>query len=434
MAEEGSKSGLFNKNNIALITFALLVAVASAGYLLYLYSQGGATYIANKPDLSNFGKFIGNLGIFTLLLVYSRTALKLILQRGNVRQRLNPVEEQPGIRSFMGSALKVLNTAHPYLGLTTIALIFLHGYLVIPTLDYLPLLPVLGFLTWQGFFGILLKLRYTPSILKAKSYLIHSQLYTGILILILAGSGHVLFLDFHNYSSFHLTGKHASLACYQCHHGIYNGNQATCISCHELPSGHIPGVTGNCDICHSMDGWKPATFDHSIFPLTGKHQSLTCDQCHHGNYTEIAPGCVNCHEMPPGHIPGITGNCDKCHSTDGWKPATFDHSMFPLTGKHALLTCDQCHHGNYTGTAPGCVNCHNPPSNHDGMDTDCAKCHTPDGFTPANFLHIRVGEHIGTNAERPLSCEACHPVRFIDASCTGSHCHSSNNARGSGDD
>ncbi len=146
MAEEGSISGLFNKKNIALITFALLVAVASAGYMLYLYSQGGATYIANKTDLSKFGKFIGNLGFFTLLFVYSRTVLKLILQQGSLMRRLNPVEEQLGIKSFMGSALKVLNKAHPYLGLTTIALIFLHGYLVLPSLDYIPLLPILGLL------------------------------------------------------------------------------------------------------------------------------------------------------------------------------------------------------------------------------------------------------------------------------------------------
>ncbi|MCZ7402551.1 MAG: NapC/NirT family cytochrome c [Candidatus Methanoperedens sp.] len=234
---------------------------------------------------------------------------------------------------------------------------------------------------------------------------------------------------------FPLTGKHQSLACDQCHHGTYTGTSSMCESCHKVPVNHIAGITGNCDKCHSPLGWKPANFDHSKFPLTGKHQSLACDQCHHETYTGTSSMCESCHKVPANHIAGITGNCDKCHSPLGWKPANFDHSKFPLTGKHQSLTCDQCHHGTYNGTAPGCVNCHQPPSTHAGMSTDCAQCHTPDGFTPANFVHQRVGEHIV--GERPLTCVTCHPVQFTETTCTGSRCHSSNNPgggdRGGGD-
>ena len=62
-------------------------------------------------------------------------------------------------------------------------------------------------------------------------------------------------------------------------------------------------------------------------------------------YSGINPNCESCHNVPANHIAGIVSNCDKCHSTSGWKSATFDHSKFPLTGKHQSLTCDQCHHG-----------------------------------------------------------------------------------------
>jgi len=236
----------------------------------------------------------------------------------------------------------------------------------------------------------------------------------------------------HNaHKNFKLIGVHATLSCEKCHPGDkYNGTRSNCDFCHKVPANHMAGITGNCDKCHTTAGWKPATFDHSKFPLTGKHQSLICDQCHHGNYNGMAALCENCHNVPANHIAGIVGNCDKCHTTAGWQPATFDHSQFPLTGKHQSLTCEQCHHGIYTGTAPGCVNCHNPPPSHDGMDTDCSQCHSPDGFTPANFVHTRVGEHMGARSERPLSCDTCHPVRFVDTTCTGNRCHNSNNPRG----
>jgi hypothetical protein len=232
------------------------------------------------------------------------------------------------------------------------------------------------------------------------------------------------------HNNFKLLGVHATLSCEKCHpRDKYNGTKPNCEYCHKVPANHT-GIAGNCDKCHSATGWKPATFDHSKFPLTGKHQSLTCEQCHHGNYNVTKALCENCHNLPANHITGITGNCDKCHTTAGWKPATFDHSKFPLTGKHQSLSCEQCHKGKFTGTAARCVNCHNPPLSHDGMDTDCSLCHSPDSFAPANFVHNRVGEHMGRRSERPLSCDTCHPVRFIENSCTGSRCHNSNGPRG----
>ncbi|MCZ7356520.1 MAG: NapC/NirT family cytochrome c [Candidatus Methanoperedens sp.] len=213
-------------------------------------------------------------------------------------------------------------------------------------------------------------------------------------------------------------------------HSLHMDKSVLCADCHNRLVHNQSGqprvmALAQCDLCHKV---------HANFKLLGVHATLNCEKCHPGDkYRGINPNCESCHKVPVNHIAGIVGNCDKCHSTAGWKPATFDHSKFLLTGKHQSLTCDQCHHGTYTGTATMCVSCHEPPSSHAGMDTDCAQCHSPDGFTPANFVHNRVGEHIGGRVERPLSCVTCHPVRFMETTCTGSRCHSSNNARG-GDD
>jgi nitrate/TMAO reductase-like tetraheme cytochrome c subunit len=215
-------------------------------------------------------------------------------------------------------------------------------------------------------------------------------------------------------------------------HSLHMDKSVLCADCHHRlvhnQTGQPRVITPpQCDLCHKA---------HTNFKLVGVHGTLSCEKCHPGDkYNGTSPNCETCHKLPADHIPGITGNCDKCHSPLGWKPANFDHSKFPLTGKHQSLTCDQCHYGTYNGTASGCVNCHQPPSTHAGMSTDCAQCHTPDGFIPANFVHQRVGEHIG--GERPLTCVTCHPVQFTETTCTGSRCHSSNNPgggdRGGGD-
>jgi nitrate/TMAO reductase-like tetraheme cytochrome c subunit len=207
-------------------------------------------------------------------------------------------------------------------------------------------------------------------------------------------------------------------------HSLHMDKSVLCSDCHNRIVHNQSGMPrvmtiGQCDSCHKA---------HQNFKLAGVHATLNCEKCHPGDkYSSTNPNCESCHKVPSNHITGVAGNCDHCHSTAGWKPAKFDHSKFPLTGKHQSLVCDQCHRGTYTVTAAGCVNCHEPPSSHAGMDADCVKCHSPDRFTPANFAHNRVGEHIGTRSERPLLCATCHPVRFTENTCTGSQCHSSNN-------
>lgn len=205
-------------------------------------------------------------------------------------------------------------------------------------------------------------------------------------------------------------------------HSLHMDKNILCVDCHNHlvhnQSGQARVMTlDQCDTCHKK---------HSGFELTGVHAGLNCKECHRDdNYTDTDRKCEFCHKVPANHSVEIANNCEMCHNLTGWKPANFDHSKFPLTEKHQHLSCDTCHaDGTYEGIPSMCVDCHEPPSNHAGMDTDCVQCHSIRAFKPANFRHRYIGEHIGAGTEHRLSCIRCHPVRFTQATCTG--CHSSN--------
>jgi len=51
---------------------------------------------------------------------------------------------------------------------------------------------VLVLLAWQGFFGIFLLMRVPVAAMKRYSYLVHAQLFTGVMIGVFAFFGHLL--------------------------------------------------------------------------------------------------------------------------------------------------------------------------------------------------------------------------------------------------
>lgn len=97
--------------------------------------------------------------------------------------------------------------------------------------------------------------------------------------------------------------------------------RAACATCHAAPANDLHrGADLPCGQCHSVQGWKPATFDHSrYFSLDPPHDTA-CATCHlggnHRTYT-----CYGCHEHQPGRIvaehreEGIRNieNCVRCH-------------------------------------------------------------------------------------------------------------------------
>ncbi len=89
-------------------------------------------------------------------------------------------------------------------------------------------------------------------------------------------------------------------------------------------------------------------------------------------------------------------NCNSCHNTDGFKPATkFDHSTtaFKLTGAHQQVQCIGCHKIETKNRKQfqafkkipfqNCNSCHKDV--HQGsFGTNCSSCHETSSFKQIN--------------------------------------------------
>ena len=256
----------------------------------------------------------------------------------------------------------------------------------------------------------------------------------------------------HNLVGFPLTGAHATLQCTQCHaNGNYNLTTKDCASCHmkdyngtNNPNHKQAGIPTTCATCHSTTSWANATFDHSTtgFPLTGKHVTTPCTQCHvNGNYNLKDTSCVSCHlkdyqgTTDPNHVKsGIPQTCQVCHNTASWGNAKFDHSVtgFPLNGAHTNLPCAQCHiNGNYNLTTGACSSCHmkdynntnDPNHTQAGFPTTCETCHNTSSWSNAVFDHSKTGFPL-TGKHTTTACSQCHVngnYHITDTTCVSCH-------------
>lgn len=244
----------------------------------------------------------------------------------------------------------------------------------------------------------------------------------------------------HGKMTFKLTGKHTALDCGACHTGARSINDLKttpqeCYSCHARDDAHQGQFGTDCGTCHATDAWLPASFDHSVtkFPLTGAHLKLGCAQCHiNAVFTNLPSDCNSCHAKDDAHQGQFGIDCGKCHSTDAWLPASFDHTLtkFPLTGAHTTLACAQCHQsGLFTGLAADCASCHPDPTFHAGLfaGVSCDQCHNTSTWSPATFNELHpnsCGEVTCINHEA-ATCRDCHNVNLATATCL--KCHDSNN-------
>jgi len=275
----------------------------------------------------------------------------------------------------------------------------------------------------------------------------------------------------HSKAGYPLLGKHAGVACSQCHNPqhiatgertaikvnigrTFLGLSQACSTCHQDP--HAGRLGENCLQCHSFDDWKKVNkFDHgkTRYPLTGMHVSVACARCHtpgvdnKPRYSGLPfAKCSDCHSDPH-HGTFAQQSCQSCHNTSGWKRVataaisqSFDHSKtkFPLEGKHAGVDCLRCHAGGDFKKPlvfAKCMDCHTPDP-HNGQFAkrsdggECASCHTVEGWKPSKFT---VKEHAATayplqGKHAALRCEQCHipkgketlyKIRF--ARCTDCH-------------
>ncbi len=209
----------------------------------------------------------------------------------------------------------------------------------------------------------------------------------------------------HSTTAFPLTGAHVSQSCTACHaSGVYAGLSTACVSCHlsnyngtTNPNHVHGGFPQTCNTCHTTIAWVPSTFNHSTtaFPLTGRHTSVACANCHiGGRYAGTPTACYSCHKTDydsvsnPNHIAaGFPTTCTTCHTTSGWTGATFNHTWFPIySGTHAgrWHTCGDCHTNASNYAVFSCTGCHSKTStdsHHSGVQnyvynsTSCYSCH-----------------------------------------------------------
>ena len=206
----------------------------------------------------------------------------------------------------------------------------------------------------------------------------------------------------HSKTGFLLTAGHLNLQCAQCHASGYTNTPSTCISCHQAnyqsttnPSHTSLALSTDCSSCHTTNpGWKPATFSvhSSYYVIAGAHVSLSCDQCHNGNYNTAPATCYGCHKNDydatnnPAHAAaGFPTDCAQCHSQTAWTPSTFDHtSFFPLTSSHNV-SCSTCHINSSNFAQFSCT----------------AACHSQ---AETDSHHTDVANYVYS----PTSCYSCH--------------------------
>jgi hypothetical protein len=211
---------------------------------------------------------------------------------------------------------------------------------------------------------------------------------------------------FNHSSVFTLLGQHATAQCATCHvNNVYRGTPRDCVGCHRdkytatrSPNHAAAGFSTACETCHRASDatWTGASFNHaSAFALVGRHATASCTSCHgNGVYKGTPRTCVGCHQPQynatrnPNHASvGFNTNCETCHrATDGsWTQGPFNHTRFPLSGRHNVA-CAQCHTtGNYATFS--CTVCHDRSrmdSEHRGRagyvydSNACYSCH-PNG-------------------------------------------------------
>jgi hypothetical protein len=160
--------------------------------------------------------------------------------------------------------------------------------------------------------------------------------------------------------------------------------------------------------------------------FTAAREPFACADCHADDITAFHPDtCDTCHRQQDvgfiiAHNLSFGAACIDCHDGVDRFDENFNHSVFPfqLKGKHAGLSCDQCHStarafGDFAVTPQDCYSCHHADEPHDGrFGFACVDCHTEDGWSPARFDHdLASFKLVGEHAE--LACESCHVDRVF---------------------
>jgi hypothetical protein len=231
----------------------------------------------------------------------------------------------------------------------------------------------------------------------------------------------------HQTTTFPLTGAHTTVLCNSCHQTGFAGTPTACANCHQSnynnttnPSHTSLQLATTCETCHTTNaGWQPATFSihNNYYLLAGAHTSLSCTQCHNGNYnpTSVPTDCYSCHTNDynnttnPNHqVAQFPHDCQTCHSQIAWSPSTFNHDQqyFPIySGSHnnRWTLCSQCHQSptnfaSFTCMSSGCHPQSSTDSNHSGISgyiyvaSACFSCHPKGSGGNSTVRHLKKGK------------------------------------------
>jgi hypothetical protein len=279
----------------------------------------------------------------------------------------------------------------------------------------------------------------------------------------------------HDTVGFALAGSHATVACRDCHTAslvraadvrafkakhaaldrTYLGLGTECESCHTADDPHDEQFGDRrCADCHDENAWEDAhdvDHDRTRYPLTGRHRSVECEECHDPSNATGRAGsryrglrfdtCTACHRDP--HERRMGSDCESCHTTAGWArldrnrfEREFDHGTtdFELEGGHADARCSACHDrsvsdpdirlvfspGTHNRSYPApkaddCLSCH--VDIHDSVFTEraggalCDRCHDQVDWHPTTYDVVRHNDgstFVLEGAHLATPCGACH--------------------------
>ena len=197
----------------------------------------------------------------------------------------------------------------------------------------------------------------------------------------------------HDLTKFQLRNAHAeaALKCNACHKDLrsYRKTPLDCYSCHKKDDKHEGQQGKQCEQCHSDRSWKVDKFDHNLtrFPLTGRHITTVCKDCHKSTLFKEAPrDCYSCHKKDDKHKLKLGVRCETCHNTRAWSIWDFDHdkrTKYPLDGAHRKVACEACHKQeapkgkDVAPTGNTCIACHRADDAHDKQfGVRCETCHS----------------------------------------------------------
>ena len=164
-----------------ILVFTLAITGLSIAYYLYVLFSYPAVE-ENETFLSEIGEFFGEIGLWLLLFIYSRTVIKLLLGTGPISKRILPEYSSIIDPRAFDKIIYLLDRTHIYFGISAVAVIILHIVLVGMPMQILFFPAVLILVIWQGVFGMFISWQRMPKQSKKISYLVHAQLFTGIMI------------------------------------------------------------------------------------------------------------------------------------------------------------------------------------------------------------------------------------------------------------